>query len=84
MGALRGNYRKRAAKALRAGCDLVLHCNGDLEEMELVAEGACELTNAAVSRLERGEQIRKKNSTKLKIPDFTLACKSLEQMLNQS
>jgi beta-N-acetylhexosaminidase len=39
MGALDGSFEDRAAGALAAGCDLVLHCNGKLDEMEAVARG---------------------------------------------
>lgn len=38
MGALSGTVRERSEMALAAGCDLVLHCNGDLDEMRSVAE----------------------------------------------
>ncbi|MEO9823989.1 MAG: glycoside hydrolase family 3 N-terminal domain-containing protein [Paracoccaceae bacterium] len=38
MGALSGSIRDRAEKAVAAGCDLVLHCNGELAEMRSVAE----------------------------------------------
>jgi beta-N-acetylhexosaminidase len=37
MRALRGGFAERAARAFEAGCDLVLHCNGDREEMAAVA-----------------------------------------------
>jgi beta-N-acetylhexosaminidase len=37
MQALSGTLAERAAGALKAGCDIVLHCNGDLTEMTQVA-----------------------------------------------
>jgi beta-N-acetylhexosaminidase len=33
MKALTGPYKERAQKSLRAGCDIVLHCSGNFEEM---------------------------------------------------
>ncbi len=37
MGALSGGFDERAAAVLDAGCDLVLHCSGDLDEMQAVS-----------------------------------------------
>ena len=37
MGALSGTVSERARAALAAGCDIVLHCNGKLDEMTAVA-----------------------------------------------
>jgi beta-N-acetylhexosaminidase len=37
MGALAGTVLQRAELALVAGCDMVLHCNGDLAEMQTLA-----------------------------------------------
>lgn len=39
MKALSGSFADRRDAALVAGCDLVLHCNGEPEEMTPVAEG---------------------------------------------
>src|SRR5665213_1472923 len=50
MGALSGTLAERSRAALRAGCDVVLHCNGDLAEMTAVAAGAAPLTARAEAR----------------------------------
>jgi beta-N-acetylhexosaminidase len=50
MHALSGSPRERAEAAIRAGCDLVLHCNGALDEMLEVVEGAPELEGEALRR----------------------------------
>ena len=47
MGALAGDLKTRVAKALWAGCDLILHCNGDLPEMRTVAEAGTMTSEAA-------------------------------------
>ncbi|MDX1949839.1 MAG: beta-N-acetylhexosaminidase [Rickettsiales bacterium] len=38
MKALEGSMATRAHKALNAGCDIVLHCNGDINEMKEICE----------------------------------------------
>lgn len=53
MKALTGSFRERAERAIGAGCDIVLHCNGDLAEARPVAEGAPELAGPALARAER-------------------------------
>ncbi|WP_026380237.1 beta-N-acetylhexosaminidase [Afifella pfennigii] len=53
MQALSGDLGERARLALRAGCDLVLHCNGEMAEMRLVAKVAPELAGAALERARR-------------------------------
>ena len=50
MKALSGSLRDRAEASLKAGCDVVLHCNGDLDEMRLVAEGVGKLKGGAAKR----------------------------------
>ena len=46
MKALDGPFSVRAKAALFAGCDVVLHCNGKMDEMREVAEEAKPLEGA--------------------------------------
>jgi beta-N-acetylhexosaminidase len=50
MGALSGTLAERSRAALAAGCDVVLHCNGDLHEMMAVANETPALSGAAARR----------------------------------
>lgn len=54
MKALRGGLTDLARQSLAAGCDIVLHCNGDMFEMRQVAAGVSPLSSAAKARYERG------------------------------
>lgn len=38
MEALSGSFGQRAIKSLEAGCDIVLHCSGDMDQMEEIAK----------------------------------------------
>lgn len=51
MQALSGGLAERTRDALAAGCDIALHCNGRMEEMEAVAAAASPLSAAAMDRL---------------------------------
>lgn len=58
MQALGGSLQERARGALAAGCDLVLHCNGDLNEMGGIAAAIGPLSEAAQLRIASGEARR--------------------------
>lgn len=51
MQALGGSLAERACRALAAGCDLALHCSGDLNEMVGIAAEVPVMTDAASRRL---------------------------------
>ena len=40
MKALSGTFAERTRRSLAAGCDVVLHCNGDMDEMAEIADAA--------------------------------------------
>jgi beta-N-acetylhexosaminidase len=59
MHALSGSFTDRAVGSLDAGCDVVLHCNGDKDEMLGVAAGLRPLDDAAQMRLAVAEDKRR-------------------------
>ncbi len=50
MQALSGSLADRAARSLKAGCDIALHCKGDLAEMQAVAAAAGDMSDATRAR----------------------------------
>jgi beta-N-acetylhexosaminidase len=54
MEALGGTLGERAARALAAGCDIALHCNGKTDEMQAVAARTASMTAAAGRRFDAG------------------------------
>ncbi|MBI1686721.1 beta-N-acetylhexosaminidase [Caulobacter hibisci] len=50
MKALSGDFKQRAKDSLAAGCDVVLHCNGDMDEMKAVMAGVGKLSKEARRR----------------------------------
>jgi beta-N-acetylhexosaminidase len=51
MKALAGSLARNAAATLAAGCDLTLHCSGEMREMIDIAPAVAPLTGDAVIRL---------------------------------
>ena len=58
MDALAGGPAERAAASLAAGCDVVLHCSGILDEMAAVAAAVGPLSDAAQGRVAAAEARR--------------------------
>lgn len=52
MKALSGDFKQRAKDSLAAGCDVVLHCNGDMAEMKAVMSGVGKLSREAKRRVQ--------------------------------
>ena len=53
MKALKGSFRERGERAIAAGCDVLLHCNGEMDEMTEVAKAAGVLEGAPAARADR-------------------------------
>ncbi len=52
MEALDGTIAERAAGVLSAGCDIALHCSGDLAENEILCDSVPDITSEALRRLD--------------------------------
>src|SRR5437667_1874853 len=59
MNALAGSIAERTRAIVDAGCDMVLHCNGKLDEMREVARLTPELSGQALVRADRALASRK-------------------------
>lgn len=67
MKALNGPLDTLAARALGAGCDLILHCNGQMAEMEAVAKGTGVLEGRALDRVKALDGWRQSPDTPLEV-----------------
>src|SRR4051812_42551556 len=59
MNALAASIADRTRAIVAAGCDMVLHCNGKLDEMKAVAAETPELSGSALARADRALAARK-------------------------
>jgi len=59
MNALAGSIAERTRAIFAAGCDMVLHCNGKLDQMHEVAHETPELSGKALERARRALASRK-------------------------
>lgn len=60
MKALSGDYAQRTKSCFDAGCDIVLHCNGLMEEMKAVANATLKLDSTALERAQNALSLLKK------------------------
>ena len=71
MEALPGAIEARAVNAVTAGCDMALHCNGNLDEMQRIADAVPSLSTAAQARADRALALRSdKRPTELDIKEL--------------
>jgi beta-N-acetylhexosaminidase len=77
MKALSGTFAEKTTAALEAGCDVVLHCNGVLSEMQEVAEAATPLEGKAMARAKAALKHRRKPQRY----DQKVALKDLEAVM---
>ncbi|MDA8637601.1 beta-N-acetylhexosaminidase [Rhodospirillales bacterium] len=56
MHALSGEMGERAGKSLAAGCDVVLHCNGDMTEMQALSAATQAMDDPAWDRYVAGRK----------------------------
>ena len=78
MGALSGKVESRAASAHEAGCDLVLHCSGDLSEMSAIAAAVGEMSSST-RKLADIAFFGRKNPLDVDICDFEAEFAALTQ-----
>ncbi len=57
MKAMQGDFTQRTKEVLAAGCDVVLHCNGDMAEMQAIAKGLIPLTGKSLERASKAMNI---------------------------
>lgn len=77
MKAMQGDFTQRTQDSLAAGCDVILHCNGNMDEMCAIAKGLQPLVGHSLRRAERAMQIRATET----VFDATEARRELELML---
>ena len=65
MEALDGTIDQRGVASIAAGCDVVLHCNGKLDEMQAVAAALPMLTSEGLERWQKASAITEGQTDKL-------------------
>lgn len=60
MKALSGDFGERTRQVLAAGCDIVLHCNGKMDEMRAISTQLQPLSEDSITRIHKTDAYRKK------------------------
>lgn len=81
MQALGGSLGERAGRALAAGCDIALHCNGRMDEMAEIAGRIGRMTANAARRFEAGRRLLAQHGDPASRADLDLAAKRLTELL---
>ena len=77
MKALSGTFTEKVNASVAAGCDIVLHCNGEMDEMQEIAAAAGALKSKALRRARAAT----KSSRKPQPFDRKAALKDLETLM---
>ena len=83
MGALKGSLSERVVKTFDAGCDVVLHCSGDLSEMQEIAPVVPLLGANAVDRIKRSLSVLSVSPDRENIFSVTRAEEELKEILQE-
>lgn len=59
MKALQGSFSERCIASFDAGCDVVLHCNGNMDEMRQISDATPTLADTALARADTALAMRK-------------------------
>ncbi len=83
MQALGGSLSDRARQSLEAGCDVVLHCNGEPGEMREVASVVAPMSPRSVARVERGAALARARNDGAGRDDLELYRRRLAELLDR-
>ncbi len=83
MKALGGSHAERARQSLEAGCDVVLHCNGELAQMREIASAVGPLSPRAAARVARGAGLARARNDGAGREDLELYRRRLAELLDR-